>query len=293
MIQEQGLILKGVGSFYDVLTDNHEIRTCKARGVFRKQGLIPTVGDRVMIELQQSGYDLINEILPRRNLLVRPACANIDRVFLVVSASRPEPDYVLLDQLIIQAKRNRIDPVLVMNKIDEAQSGTVEHFCRVYRFFDTLIVSASSGEGTDALRAKMEGCVSCFAGQSAVGKSSLLNSLFPGLHLEVGQLSVRTERGKHTTRHAQLVPFANGAVLDTPGFSLFEPETLEQFDLNVCYPEFSLAAFPCRYPDCMHDTEPDCGIKDLVQRQILPDERYARYLIIARENMIRRKHRYD
>lgn len=293
MIQEQGIILKGVGSFYEVLTDTNDIRTCKARGIFRKQGLIPTVGDRVRIELQRSGYDLIIEILPRRNLLIRPACANIDRVFLVVSASRPEPDYILLDQLIIQAKRNGIDPVPVLNKIDEAQSGTVEQFCRMYRFFDTLVVSASSGEGTDALRAKMEGCVSCFAGQSAVGKSSLLNSLFPDLHLEVGSLSVKTERGKHTTRHAQLVPFANGAVLDTPGFSLFEQDSLEQSELDACYPEFALAAFPCRYPGCMHDTEPDCGIKDLVQRQILPDERYSRYLIIARENMTRRKHRYD
>lgn len=293
MKQGQGLILKGVGSFYEVLTDNHDIRTCKARGVFRKQGLIPTVGDRVKIELQQSGYDLIIEILPRRNLLTRPACANIDKVFLVVSASRPEPDYVLLDQLIIQAKRNGIDPFPVLNKIDEAQSGAVEHFCRTYRFFDTLIVSASSGEGMDVLRTKMEGCVSCFAGQSAVGKTSLLNSLFPDLHLEVGSLSAKTERGKHTTRHAQLVPFANGAVLDTPGFSLFEQETLEQFELNACYPEFALASFPCRYPDCMHDTEPYCGIKDLVQRQVLSNERYSRYLIIAKENMIRRKHRYD
>ena len=289
----QGVILKGVGSFYEVLTDIKTIRTCKARGLFRKQGLVPTVGDRVRIESQERGYDLIQEILPRKNLLIRPAAANIDRVFLVVSASRPEPDYILLDQLIIQAKRAGIDPVPVLNKIDEADSAAVDSFLQEYSSFDTVLVSAATGEGTEILRKKMEGNITCFAGQYAVGKSSLLNAMFPELNLEVGTLSRKTERGRHTTRHAQLLPFENGAVLDTPGFSLFEQVPMEQNELDACYPEFTLSSFPCRYPDCMHDTEPDCGIKDLVQKGTLSEGRYARYLSIARENYIRRKHRYD
>ncbi len=290
---ESGLILKGVGSFYEVLTDNNDIKTCKARGLFRKQGLIPTVGDHVLIETQSKGYSLISEILPRKNLLIRPAAANIDRVFLVISASKPEPDYILLDQLIIQAKRSGIYPIPVLNKIDEAERGIPDQFCRMYKYFETVLVSASSGEGTDELRRKMEGYVSCFAGQSAVGKSSLLNSLFPELHLEVGSLSKKTERGRHTTRHAQLVPFAHGAVLDTPGFSLFEQEPLEQSELNACYPEFAFVSYSCRYPDCMHDSEPDCSIKELVQNKLFSEERYNRYITIARENQLRRKHRYD
>ena len=287
------MILKGVGSFYQVLTDSGEILTCKARGLFRKQGLVPIVGDRVMAEAQERGYNIIQEILPRKNLLTRPAVANIDRVFLVVSASHPEPDFMLLDKLIIHAKKNGIDPVPVLNKIDEADPLLKKQFEQDYRSFETLSVSAESGEGIERLRTKMQGCVSCFAGQSAVGKSSLLNTLFPELQLEVGSLSRKTERGKHTTRHARLLPFGNGAVLDTPGFSLFEQDPMEQTELNICYPEFSLAPFQCRYPDCMHDTEPDCGIKELVRNMTLSEGRYARYLVIARENSMRRKHRYD
>lgn len=290
---EQGVILKGVGSFYEVLTDTSKIRTCKARGLFRKQGLVPTVGDRVLIEAQERGYDLIHEILPRKNLMIRPAAANIDRVFLVVSASRPEPDFILLDQLIIQAKHSGIDPIPVLNKIDEASPAALESFLSEYSYFDTVLVSASTGEGAEALRSKMEGYITCFAGQSAVGKSSLLNCMFPELNLEVGSLSRKTERGRHTTRHAQLLPFENGAVLDTPGFSLFEQVVMEQYELDACYPEFLHASFPCRYPDCMHDTEPDCGIKDLAEKRILSRGRYERYLSIARENNLRRKHRYD
>lgn len=293
MIMTEGVILKGVGSFYEVLTDSGQILTCKARGLFRRQGLVPTVGDRVLIDPQKSGYHLMQEILPRKNLLTRPAVANIDRVFLVISASRPEPDLILLDQLIIQAKRAAIDPVPVLNKIDEADGELMERFRQEYRDFETVFVSAVTKEGTDLLRSKMEGRVTCFAGQSAVGKSSLLNSIFPELHLEVGTLSRKTERGKHTTRHASLVPFGSGAVLDTPGFSLFEQEPLEQSELDACYPEFTRVSFPCRYPDCMHDTEPDCAVKDLVENGIMSEGRYERYLAIARENFTRRKHRYD
>lgn len=289
---ESGLLLKGIGSFYEVLTESGEVVTSKARGAFRREGLVPTVGDRVLIERKEQGYAQLCEILPRRNLLVRPPVANVDQLLIVLSASAPEPDWMLLDRLIISAKRMHIDPVPVLNKIDTADETVMNTFRSDYAAFLTLSVSAETGEGLDALRSRLLGKVSCFAGQSAVGKSSLLNALIPDLHLETGELSRKTERGRHTTRHAQLWPYENGAVLDTPGFSMFETEVLEQEELDACYPEFS-NAFPCRFPGCMHLSEPDCGVKPLLSEGLLSAGRYERYREIALDYQTRRKHRYD
>ena len=208
---EYGILLKGIGSFYEVLTDEGEAVTCKARGAFRREGLVPTVGDRVGIERQQSGYAQLCEILPRRNLSVRPAVANIDQLLIVVSASAPAPDWMLVDRLIIAAKRMGVTPIPVLNKIDAGTDAVKQTFLREYHAFDTLTVSAETGEGLDALKETLHNKVTCFAGQSAVGKSSLLNALFPDLHLETGGLSEKTERGRHTTRHAELWPYARYA----------------------------------------------------------------------------------
>ena len=291
-MSERGLLIKGVGSFYEVLTESGEIVTSKARGAFRREGLVPTVGDRVLIDRKAQGYAQMCEILPRKNLLVRPPVANVDQLLIVVSASVPEPDWLLVDRLIISAMRLSIDPVPVLNKIDTADETIATAFLSDYHAFDTLTVSAETGEGLDALKARLHGKVSCFAGQSAVGKSSLLNALFPSLHLETGELSRKTERGRHTTRHAELWPYENGAVLDTPGFSMFETDCLEQDELDRCYPEFAQAS-PCRFPGCMHLTEPDCGVKPLLDSGELTSGRYERYREIALENQMRRKHRYD
>ena len=289
---EPGLLLKGVGSFYEVLTESGEIVTSKARGVFRREGLVPTVGDRVLIERKEQGYAQLNEILPRRNLLVRPPVANVDQLLIVIAASAPEPDWLLVDRLIISAKRMGIVPIPVLNKLDAADESIVQKFLSEYRAFQTLSVSAVTGEGLDVLRKQMDGRISCFAGQSAVGKSSLLNALIPALHLETGDLSRKTDRGRHTTRHAELWPYGSGAVLDTPGFSMFETECLEQDELDACYPEFASAA-PCRFPGCMHLSEPDCGVKPLLLTGELSGGRYERYREIALDYQMRRKHRYD
>lgn len=289
---ERGLLIKGVGSFYEVLTESGGTVTSKARGTFRREGIIPTVGDRVVIERRDQGYALLSEILPRKNLLVRPPVANVDQLLIVVSACIPEPDWLLLDRLIIAANRMRIDPVPVLNKIDAADPLLFDTFRSDYRAFDTLTVSAETSEGLDALRERLKGKVTCLAGQSAVGKSSLLNALIPDLHLETGELSRKTDRGRHTTRHAELWPYENGAVLDTPGFSMFETECLEQNELDACYPEFANASL-CRFPGCMHISEPDCGVKPLLESGKLSPGRYERYCEIAAEYQMRRKHRYD
>ena len=291
-MMEYGVLIKGIGSFYEVLLHTGETVTCKARGAFRREGLTPTVGDRVGIERQASGYAQLCEILPRKNLLVRPAVANIDQLLIVVSASHPAPDWLLVDHLIISAKRLRIEPIPVLNKIDTGDDLLIDAFLQDYAAFRTILVSAETGAGIDALNEQLAGRISCFAGQSAVGKSSLLNRILPELQLETGGLSRKTDRGRHTTRHAELWPYAGGAVLDTPGFSLFETDCLEQDELNACYPEFADAE-PCRFPGCMHISEPDCGVKPLLQAGKISPARYERYTEIAKEYQIRRKHKYD
>jgi ribosome biogenesis GTPase len=291
-MMEYGLLLKGVGSFYEVLTDSGDTVTCKARGTFRREGLTPTVGDRVGIERQEQGYAQLASILPRRNVLIRPAVANVDQLMIVVSASVPSPDWMLLDRLIIASNCLGIEPIPVLNKVDTANGHVRETFRNDYRAFRTLAVSAETGEGIPDLNALLKDKVTCFAGQSAVGKSSILNRLLPDLHLETGGLSRKTERGRHTTRHAELWPYLGGAVLDTPGFSLFETECLEQAQLDACYPEFKNAA-PCRFAGCMHVTEPECGVKPLLETGELSRSRYERYVEIAKEYQTRRKHRYD
>ena len=287
----EGSIIKGVGGFYYVSTDRGVI-TCKAKGTFRREGITPVVGDRVCITLHDSGYAQINEVLPRRNLLERPAVANIDRLLIVLSAHLPEPDWLLADKLIVQATLNHIEPVMVLNKADKADPAIQEAFERDYRLFPRIVVSALSGEGLKTLEDAIAGKICCFAGQSAVGKTSLMNALLPELDLPVGELTRKTDRGKHTTRHAQLWPCFGGALLDTPGFSLYEPESFDEVLLQGCYPEFAEAA-PCRFPGCMHISEPGCGVKELLNSGELSPARYERYVEIAKDFTFRRKHQYD
>ena len=223
---------------------------------------------------------------------MRPAVANIDRLLIVLSGHLPEPDWLLADKLIVQATLNHIEPVMVLNKADEAEEAIRSAFDRDYRLFPRIVVSALSGEGLQGLRDAIGGKVCCFAGQSAVGKSSLMNALLPELDLPVGELTRKTERGKHTTRHAQLWPCFGGALLDTPGFSLYEPESFDELLLQGCYPEFAQAE-PCRFPGCLHISEPGCGVKALLADGRLSPARYERYVQIAKDFTFRRKHQYD
>jgi len=288
---EQGIILKGVGGYYDALVDGEVVRAT-ARGLFRKQGLSPMVGDHVWLERQKEGHARLAKILPRNNTLLRPACANVDRLIIVLSAQYPEPDWLLVDKLIVQAGMQNIEPIPVLNKSDRAHRETAETFLEDYKHFRTCVVSAATGEGLDVLAAFLRGRICCFAGQSAVGKSSLLNALLPKLDLAVGELSRKTDHGRHTTRHAQLIPMFGGAVLDTPGFSRLESPPKEQAVLDSCYPEFSDAA-PCRFPGCRHRSEPDCGVLALLADGRLTQGRFGRYSMIADEIEERRRHRYD
>ncbi|MBO4879494.1 MAG: ribosome small subunit-dependent GTPase A [Clostridia bacterium] len=325
--EKTGIIIKGVGGFYTVLAPDGTECVCKARGLFRKQQITPIVGDRVdYMEGGAAGQDreadedgarggsnapggYLLRILPRKNELIRPAVANIDRLVIVVAASRPVPDLLLVDKLLILCEKFGIEPLIAINKCDEADENAVEELTREYApaGYGLFPVSAETGEGLSALKARLDGAVICFAGQSAVGKSSLLNALLPGLGLAVGGLSRKTERGRHTTRHTELIPLpGGGAVLDTPGFSLLDSLELPPEEIRELYPELRAAEENCRFSGCMHVTEPGCSVKKGMiftgrpPQSVLDGEtkgihknRYERYVRLVGEAEEHRRHRYD
>ncbi len=291
----QGIILKGVGSFYTVLCDDGETYTCKARGKFRIDGVTPLPGDHVDFEPTGDHEGYLRAVLERKNVFVRPAVANVDKLILVMAASAPRPDLLLTDRLLLQCALAGVEPVLVLNKCDERDEALFQDIFRQYApaGYRMIAASAHEEEGIDELKREIAGAVCCFAGQSAVGKSSLLNALLPGLNLPVGGLSRKIERGKHTTRHAELRPAFGGAVADTPGFSLLELSELEPENLGSLYPEMQSHIGECYFTACLHVTEPDCAIKKLLDAGGLSKERYARYCELVKELVEKRKHRYD
>lgn len=292
----EGIILKGVGGFYTILDSGGATYVCHARGKLRLDGQSPAVGDRVRFIYSEDGKENgIVSVEERKNLLTRPTAANLDKLIIVLALSAPKPDLLLADKLMLQCALKRVVPVIVLNKCDEGDAVLATDIERQYAPSGVRVITASArtGEGTEAIRKEIEGNVCCFAGQSAVGKSSLLNAMLPGLGLETGGLSRKTERGRHTTRHAELYPAFGGSVLDTPGFSLLEAEEIEPEKLSQYYPEMREKGRHCRFPECMHITEPDCAVKPLLETGELSRERYERYKLITEELKEKRKHKYD
>lgn len=289
--------MRGVGSFYTVLLPDGELLTCKARGRFRREHISPLPGDRVKTARDEDGENgCLLEILPRRNVLIRPAVANIDQLLIVLAMSAPKPDLLLTDKLILQCEMIGVRPVLALNKCDAADPAYVESFCRQYEpaGYPIYRVSAATGEGAPELKQQLAGRITCLAGQSAVGKTSLINQILPGMELPVGGLAAKTDRGRHTTRHAELWQLPSGGyIVDTPGFSLLEPGELEPGELSALYPEMRERRGNCRFPGCLHASEPDCAVKEALSEGALSEERYERYLTLLEYYKEMRKHRYD
>jgi ribosome biogenesis GTPase len=285
-----------VGGFYYVLDNVGFVHECKARGRFRIDGMTPLPGDMVSFSPEAEAYGFIEEILPRRNELKRPRVANVDMVAIVVSAQKPIVDKLLCDKLIIHLKRAGIRPLLVINKCDAASLETIAALVSEYASACPVVcVSAATGEGLADLKAELCGRCTCFAGQSAAGKSSLLNALFPHLTLETGGLSKKVDRGRHTTRHAELMVLDGftGTVVDTPGFSFLEPESIMPEELGALYDDFEMPMRQCRFAGCLHDKEPDCGVKEAVNQGIVNKDRYQRYLTILKELQEMKEKMYD
>ena len=289
-----GSIMRGIGSFYTVLCDEDgQEYTLRAQKKLRHQKLTPMVGDRVRFspgQGEENGW--LEEILPRKSVMLRPSVANADMLMLVV-ASVPHPDMMLIDKLILRADRGGMTPAICVNKIDLGdelvQEIRAEYAGTKLRVF---AASALTGEGVDKLREAMRGKVTCLAGQSAVGKSSLLNALF-GLELETGGLSRKTERGRHTTRRSEMMAVDGMLVLDTPGFSLLELEEMEPQAFAELYPEYNELAEGCRFQPCLHDREPGCAVHAAVDEGRLSAVRWARYRELLAEVKENWKGRYE
>ncbi len=293
----QGIIVRGIGSFYTVRTVEGEEFITRAKKKFRRLRLTPMVGDNVMFSMGEVGEEQgwLEEILPRDNQCLRPPVANVTLLAIVI-APHPAPDYLLVDKLLMAAHRQRIRAVLVVNKCDMDAGQAVQTFVQSdYQGADVAVlpVSAQNGEGLDALQGQMIGQRTCFLGQSGVGKSTLINTLF-SLGLQTGEISPKILRGKNTTRHCELF-FLNGlAVFDTPGFSLLELEDL--FDpvlLMDDYPEFEPYRGQCRFSPCYHDSEPGCAVKAAVQDGRIAKERMKRYQLLLAQYRQAWKERYD
>ena len=288
----QGKIIKGISGFYYVYVAETGIYECKAKGVFRKQKIKPRVGDDVEIVVLDEEKKLgnVEDILPRKNDLIRPAVANIDMALVVFAATKPVPNFNLLDRFLCMMEFQKVPVTICFNKSDLVTKEDMDMLREIYEptGYPILFVSAKTEENFDELRSVLKGKTTTMAGPSGVGKSSIINALQSYVQMETGQISQKIERGKHTTRHAQLIPIEDEGlnksyILDTPGFSSMDIPGMDKQDLWRCYPEFRRFEPLCRFIGCSHINEPDCGVKQAIEDELIHQTRYENYKLIYEE----------
>lgn len=303
--EAKGRIVKALSGYYYVLPNDAETSgqtvQCRARGVFKKRGLTPLVGDDVVYTLTENGEGTVEELLPRSSELIRPPVANVDLAILVFSVTEPTLNLQLLDKFLVHIEHAGIEPVLCLSKQDLEQDGeeteeaavAIEAVNRIYTAIGYEVYGTSSrqGVGVEELHSRLKGHVAVFAGQSGVGKSSLLNALVPGLELETNAISNRLGRGKHTTRHVELVEIGGGYVADTPGFSQLDFTELGIEDLGYCFREMRELAPDCKFRECSHVHEPGCAVLKAVADGTIAESRHQNYVTFMTE-MKERKRRY-
>lgn len=287
-------IIKGIGGFYYVVCENGVTYECKAKGVFRNRKIKPLVGDNVEIEILDAEKNLgnIEDILPRFNWLNRPAVANVDQTVIIFAVSAPAPNFNLLDRFLINMEQHEVPTIICFNKIDLEGFRQSEDICRSYTKsgYEVLFISAESGYGINTLEAVIKGKTTVFAGPSGVGKSSTLNSLFPDANVQTGGLSEKIQRGKHTTRHSELMFVDDDTyIMDTPGFSSLYTEGIEAEDLKLYFPEIAAYTGTCKFNMCNHISEPGCLVKEAVGDGRISKMRYDDYVMIYNELKEKRK----
>ena len=294
VIKKTGKVIKGLGGLYSILVgegDSKECVSCRAKGALHKDENKLLIGDEVTVTYDTELPDsvVISEILTRKNALIRPPLANLDLLFITIAAKKPTPALDVVDKLIAISIHNNITPVLIITKQDLSEKDA-NNYAEIYRTLgiDTFITSSECGEGVTELRDFVasritDGITAAFAGASGVGKSTLMNALFPSLSLSVGSISAKIERGKHTTRHVELFEIGEGGFLaDTPGFSLIDFARFDFFaleDLEATFPDIMRYKGECRYADCTHSGESacDCAVARAAEEGSLPKARLDSY----------------
>ncbi|RSL31273.1 ribosome small subunit-dependent GTPase A [Salibacterium salarium] len=274
----EGIIIKAISGFYYVQNDMG-LYQCRGRGLFRKKNIKPLVGDNVQFEAENKEEGYVNQVFERKNELVRPPIANIDQAFLVFSAQEPALSTAMLDRFLVHMEAMDIEAVIVVNKMDLTTTDFLHPYKNVYEKagYPFHIVSSRDGTGVENLLPYLTDKLSMVAGESGVGKSTLLNQLIPSLDLETAEVSERLKRGKHTTRHLELMPCNSGYIADTPGFSSLDFEKIDEEDLDICFPELKEIMPDCKFRGCTHRKEPGCAVKQAVDEGEIAEYRYEHY----------------
>lgn len=291
----QGKIVKGIAGFYYVNVVESGIYECKAKGIFRKDKMKPLVGDDVEIEVLDENEKTGNlvRIFPRKNQLIRPASANVDQAMVIFAVRQPDPNYSLLDRFLIAMEQQNIPTIICFNKQDLGTEDEVEKLKKIYSAcgYQILTTSAHKEEGIAELKKLLEGKTTVVAGPSGVGKSSLTNLLQGEICMETGEISKKLKRGKHTTRHSQLITIGeNTYMMDTPGFSSLFVEGIEMEQLRLYFPEIEECEGMCRFQGCVHINEPDCAVKEAVKEGKISTIRYESYKNIYDELKDKKKY---
>ena len=282
---KEGIVIRSVGGFLFVYADGRTYR-CVTRGTLKKKHDI-LVGDHVTFTIQEPETGVVESLKPRLSQLVRPSIANVNQVIVTLAVDRPAPNYILTDRILVQAEAVGLKIIICLNKsdllVEEKQANEIlAPYCTAG--YQTYVVSSKTGCNIDKVKQQLHKAITVLAGQSGVGKSSLLNAFEPGLDLAIGEVSERTSRGRHTTREVELLPLPdNSWVADTPGFSTLGLPEVGPEDLIYFFPEFKTAASNCRYPGCRHVREPDCAVRVLVESGQASPQRYESYLTMAEE----------
>jgi len=277
-----GQVIRSHSNIYYVLVDGQEIE-CRPRGKFRLEKLQVRTGDQVEVQIEKEGEGRIDQVLPRKNVLERPPVANVDQALIVFTLQEPVADYPFLDRVLIHVEQAGVAPIILLNKVDLLEPEAVERFRHSYGEqvgYTVLSLSAREGKGLDALRPLLADKLSVLAGHSGVGKSRLIRALEPDREdVKVGALSEKLGRGKHTTRHVELIPLTGGGlVADAPGFTYLEFQEIDKWSLKEYFPEFRARVGQCRFDDCLHRKEPDCAVRAAVADGLIPQSRYENYL---------------
>ena len=291
----KGKIVKGISGFYYVHVAETGIYECKAKGIFRNQKIKPLVGDDVEIVVldEEKKIGNVEKILPRTRELIRPAVANIDMALVIFAAAKPDPNFNLLDRFLCMMEYQKVPVTICFNKCDLVTEEQRETLRKIYEpaGYELLFTSAKTQENVEKLKSVLQGKMTAVAGPSGVGKSSLINDLQDAVQMQTGGISDKIERGKHTTRHSQIIPIAeNTYIMDTPGFSSMDLPGFSKEDLWTCYPEFVRFEPECRFIGCSHIGEPDCGVKTALAEGKISQVRYDNYVQLYQEMKNMRKY---